>query len=395
MRVILTSPAWDLSGVNTVSATLVKELRDLGADAEMLLTDPMLPSSNGMPPIAGVPLVPLPGARAHDIRHNWRRLVSYLESQAPCIYLPNYDMIHSCVSARLSPDVVVVGVVHCDDPVHYEHVGRVGSYWNAIVAVSEAIASHVRRCWPALADRTSTIRNGVSVPPVRREVPSDPLRILYAGRVIQHQKRVLDLPPILAGLLDAGVPAVLTVAGSGPEDAALAKAGEALLHKGALRQVGTLAHDALLALMETQDIIMLTSAFEGLPMVLIEAMARGCIPVVTDVTSGIPELVRQGENGFRVPIGDTQGFVRCLAALASDPVGRARLRQAARSCVEQSFSGNAMAAAYHDLFSRLLVERVNFRRLRGPIVPPDWARPLLDQQRWPNRLRVAVRGLVR
>jgi hypothetical protein len=54
-----------------------------------------------------------------------------------------------------------------------------------------------------------------------------------------------------------------------------------------------------------------------------------------------------------------------------------------------------MAAAYHDLFSRLLVERVNFRRLRGPIVPPDWARPLLDQQRWPNRLRVAVRGLVR
>lgn len=395
MKVVVTSPRWDLSGVNTVSATLVKGLRELGADAEVVLTDPCVPSGNPMPPVPGIVPIPLPGARAYDIRHNWRCLVRYLEGCAPCVYVPNYDMAHSCVCSRLSGEVVTVGVVHCDDAVHYDHVERLGTYWNAIVTVSEAIAANVRSRWPQLAERTIVIRNGVEIPPSEARNNSGTLRILYAGRVIQHQKRVLDLPRIMAGLRSAGVRVELTVAGSGPDDAALAKAGADLISAGAVRLAGTMAHHELMDLMQSQDVIILTSAFEGLPIVLMEAMVRGCVPIVTKTHSGIPEVVRDGSNGFCVPVGDIDGFVRCLEALAGDPGAQDRLRQAARKTIVDSFGAAPMARAYHDLFRRVLAERATFDRPRGPVVPPEWVRPLLDQQRWPNRVRVAVRSLLR
>ena len=73
-------------------------------------------------------------------------------------------------------------------------------------------------------------------------------------------------------------------------------------------------------ILEQQDAYILTSEFEGMPNALNEAMARGCVPVVTDIRSGIPELVRYGVNGYRVPVGYPRGNFGPVTRLPLDNV---------------------------------------------------------------------------
>ena len=131
----------------------------------------------------------------------WRAMIDYLEARAPCIYIPNYDWQYSCVVPRLSKRVGVVGIVHSDDPAHYEHIDRLGAYWNAVVWVSPAIAEHLVASYPGVSNGLTTLPYGVAVfarvLPARPVRANSPLRLLYAGRLNQHQKRVLDLPAMV------------------------------------------------------------------------------------------------------------------------------------------------------------------------------------------------------
>src|SRR5262249_41996569 len=137
------------------------------------------------------------------------------------------DFKFSCISPRLSHQVKVVGVVHSDDPEHYEHVFRLGAYWDAIVVVSETIGERIASERVDLAPRLHRIPYGVHVPkqlPERTLDAADPLKIVYVGRLVSHQKRILDIPQIFRGLVNANVPVKLTLVGGGSEEAALRQA---------------------------------------------------------------------------------------------------------------------------------------------------------------------------
>lgn len=152
----------------------------------------------------------------------------------------------------------------------------------------------------------------------------------------------------------------MTIVGDGPERGALEQRIRAAELPVTLRP--TLPHDALLALFGQHDVFVLTSAFEGLPLALLEAMAHGCVPVVADVASGIPELIAAGANGFRVPVGDVAGFAEAIASLAAVPEMRRTMSEAARSAIERGYTTALMAARYVELFESL--DRRSFVRPR-------------------------------
>lgn len=93
------------------------------------------------------------------------------------------------------------------------------------------------------------------------------------------------------------------------------------------------------------DIHVLTSLREGLPMVLLEAMGMGK-PVVATTVGGVPELVRNGENGFLCDYGDSTAMAEKIIALLNSPVMRAQMGQQAKLRVKEDFSLAKMAAAY-------------------------------------------------
>jgi glycosyltransferase involved in cell wall biosynthesis len=395
--VVATSPTWQLNGVNTLTVELIRGLRGLGIPARILLTEPHVAEPNPLPPPGDVPLDELPVARRDGREARWEALIRTLEERAPCIYLPNYDWRHSCISPRLSRRVGIVGIVHSDDPLHYEHVTRLGRYWNAIATVSRSVGEKVRQLDPSLAARVVTIPNGVSVPaelPPRRSEAGAPLRIVHAGRLVEHQKRVLDLPRIAEALLERHTPVELTIIGGGADAERLRHESRRLVERGAIRFLDTLPHERVLEVFERSDVFVLTSEFEGMPVALLEAMGRGCIPVTTQVASGIPELVREGVTGHRVPVGDVRAFAERLSGLQRDPALRQTLSQAAHRTILDGHRTQDMARSYAELFHRVLRESEagSYQRPSGPILPPACAPQATRRGSWTRWLPGPVRA---
>jgi glycosyltransferase involved in cell wall biosynthesis len=378
-RVVIAATTWAVNGVNVFSTNLARGLLAAGVPAHILMTEDhtgLVSSGERLmkfPP--GVPFQGLPVSYNDGWGMHWGAMVRYLEAAAPCVYVPNYDWRHSCVCPRLSSNVVVVGVVHSDDPLHYDHVRRVGHTWNAVIAVSAAVAARTAEACPSVADKLVTIPIGVRLPrrwPLRR-ARTGTLRLVYHGALKQHQKRVLDLPRIVEAASALGVPVELSIAGAGPEEEALRAASAPLVERGLVRFLGVVAPDDMGALLEKQDVYLLASEFEGMPNALLEAMGRGCVPIVTRMTSGIPELIRDGDNGFLVPIGDAGAFAERLRLLAIDPARRRQMSKRAFETVRESrFRAEDMVRSYREVFDRAWqdMRTGRFVRRAGPIAPP-------------------------
>lgn len=381
-EVVVAATAWTVTGVNVFSANLVRGLHQAGVTAHVLLTEHdtalVNPNEASMPRPAGVNFQVLPVGRRAGWGAHWGAMLRWLEESAPCVYIPNSDWRHSCVCPQLPDHVVVVGVVHSDDPLHYDHVRRLGRYWNVIVTVSRALAQRTAELCPELAERIVTIPIGVRIPEQRpvRAAADGVLRLIYHGILKQHQKRVLDLPKIVQRALELGVPVQLSIAGAGPDEAALRTACADLVDRGAIRFLGVTSPDDIAALLERHDVYLLASEFEGMPNALIEAMGRGCVPVVSRMASGIPELIRDGDNGFMVAIGDADAFAERLQVLWTDPARRERMSISAFATVQGGgFRVEDMVAAYRRVFDQAW-ERVRtgaFVRPRGPLLPPPAA----------------------
>lgn len=396
MRVVVTLPNWSLNGVSTFSVRLVRQLRLEGVDATLLLTGSPWRDGKPLPAIADLSpeRLHLPVIATWEAR--WRALREHLEARAPCLYLPNHDVLHSVVVPRLTPRVGVVPIAHSDDPQHYDHVRRLAPWTDVVVGVSARVVERMRAI-PELADaRIAHIPYGVEAAS-RAEVErarggavgeDAPLRILYAGRLEERQKRVSDLLPIARMLRARRVPFVLTIVGDGPARRTLEEGVRKDALRSQVRLIGTVAPGDMRRQYRAHDAFLLPSAFEGLPLALLEAMGEGCVPVVSAIESGIPELVEHDANGLTVAVGDVGGFADALARLSVDRVTLARLAMRAHATLEGGgYDVATMTRRYLALFARVAAGEPPSRAVRAktaPLLPPGWG--------WRMRLRAPLAG---
>ncbi len=164
-------PNLSLNGVSVFAVNLARGLRALGWDARLLVTNSR-PDLKPLPQSPDVPIWQCESDPGSTWSGRWKRIISMLEEHAPCVYIPNHDYSYSCISAALSPGVTVIGVAHSDDSEHYEHIGRLGEYFNVTVGVDDYISDTIRKRFPCLADRVTTIAYGVSAPEEPRKSAS-------------------------------------------------------------------------------------------------------------------------------------------------------------------------------------------------------------------------------
>ena len=115
------------------------------------------------------------------------------------------------------------------------------------------------------------------------------------------------------------------------------------------------------------DVLALPSLTEGMPNVVLEAFAAG-VPVVGTAVGGVPELVRDGENGWLVPSADAAGLAAALSAALADPGERARRGAAGQALVRERYTFAAQAARAAEAFREVLARRDEGRcspRARG------------------------------
>lgn len=117
----------------------------------------------------------------------------------------------------------------------------------------------------------------------------------------------------------------------------------------------SVSEEELLKLYSTASAFLLPTRMEGWGLSIMEAMAAGC-PVVTTPVGGITELVRAGENGLLVSVGDVEGFAEAVEHLISDKAMRERICAAAKETVKR-YSWDASAEKTIDVYNRIIAAR--------------------------------------
>ena len=281
---------------------------------------------------------------------------------------------------------MVLQILHGDHDYYYDLAVRHESVIDVFAAYSRAMFDTLRARLPQRADDVFYLPYGVPPAERVRQAEPGPLRLLFAGRLEHGQKGVLDLPAIDRALRDCGVERHWTIVGDGPDAARLRDAwcGAGVEWRGAMTRT------TLLEAIADFDVFVLPTRVEGFPVALVEAMAAGLVPVVSDIRSGVPEIVDNGVNGYRLPIGDPGAFAGAIARLAGDRARLEAMSRAARRAIDARFDADRCAAAYHAMFAR-------WRDLRRPHAAraplPYGSR--LDQPWLPNALVRQVRTLVR
>ncbi|MDP9344988.1 MAG: glycosyltransferase [Actinomycetota bacterium] len=194
--------------------------------------------------------------------------------------------------------------------------------------------------------------------------PGAPLRVLTISR-LAPTKGTAVLLQALALLRRRGVNAEAVVVGDGVRRAALEKLAERLGIAGQVRFVGAVGQDRIRDYYAAADVFCLPSFAEGVPVVLMEAMAME-VPVVATAIMGVPELVEHDRSGILVPPGRADAVADALALFASDPKRRAALGRAGRAKIIAEFDVNRSAERLRNLFAAALNDDREF-----PITPGE------------------------
>lgn len=174
------------------------------------------------------------------------------------------------------------------------------------------------------------------------------LRLLSVGRLAQVKGHGVLLEA-LADIRARGLDAAATIVGDGPKRAELEELARRLGVADAVRFTGAVGQDEIDRHYEEADALVVASFAEGIPVVLMEAMAHR-LPVVATRVMGVAELVRDGENGLLVRPGRADQLAAALERLAADPELRARFGEEGRRTVESEFDVRASAARMRELF---------------------------------------------
>lgn len=181
------------------------------------------------------------------------------------------------------------------------------------------------------------------------------VEVVCVGRLVPEKGQPVLLEAV-SRLRAAGRPVSLTVVGDGPEGTMLQALARQLNATEYVSFLGAVPHTEVAAILDRSDVFCLPSFAEGVPIVLMEAMAMA-LPVVACGVMGIPELISDGVTGRLVRPGSSDDLAAVLGSLIDDPDGRQRLGRAAQARVAAEFELRANAERLCGLYRRLVPRR--------------------------------------
>jgi glycosyltransferase involved in cell wall biosynthesis len=215
----------------------------------------------------------------------------------------------------------------------------------AVLPNSEGLATLARK---TLDRQFDVLSNGVDTQFFSPQGATDddgPLRLIFVGRLVT-QKGISTLLEALAHM-PASADYRLTIVGDGPLRSEMSARLDTLGISGRVEWKGWVTLDELRDLYRRHHALVLTSNFEGMASVMLQAMASGCAVISTDVF-GAHDVLGQGAGGFIVPVADAAAFAEKTSILLN-PAERKRLRAEA---VERAndFSWDTLAQRVEQIY---------------------------------------------
>ena len=264
----------------------------------------------------------------------------------------NGSAVPCSVGGKLA-GIPVVGTVHA----YHDHWPFLAA--DHLITVSDALRRHLL-AQGLRAERITVVRSGVDLERFQPQpqhaarralgLPAEGFHFAYVGR-LALRKGLHMLVDAFHRLRARAPHARLLIAGTGPLDAPLRAQvlGHAL--DDAVHFLGFQAD--VRPVLAATDCLVLPSESEGLPLILLEAMAAGRATLATDV-GGMPEVVRDGHTGLLIPPRRPDALEEAMARLLDDPAWTAQLGAAARHSVEQHHSLEGQIDGVEAVYRRML-----------------------------------------
>ena len=217
-----------------------------------------------------------------------------------------------------------------------------------VVVLSRHWRDEVGRIEPAA--RTAIVANPVAVPAALPGLRRAARTVLFLNW-LHEEKGVLDLVRAMPAVLRALPQARLVLAGSG-DSGALLELARSLRVAQSLHLPGWIGGSEKDALLREAGVLVLPSYYEGMPMGLLEAMARG-VPVIASAVGGIPDLIEHRVNGLLVEPGQPEALARAIIAVLGDAALGSRLREAAHREAGERYSTASVLHALELLYREL------------------------------------------
>jgi glycosyltransferase involved in cell wall biosynthesis len=283
-------------------------------------------------------------------------LVRYLRSKRGGILMATRPSLNLLIGQLAAPGVITVGQEHMNFPQHNPALaGTLHREYRRLDALTVLTCGDLEDYSRVLAGSgTRVVRIPNAVSPLTGG-PADPTsRMVVAAGRLTNQKGFDRLIPAFQQVVRAHPDWTLRIYGSGPHRARLQRA---ILERGLYNNVRLMGRASGMGEeLAKASIYVMSSRFEGFPMVLLEAMSKGLAVVSFDCPRGPRDLITSGEDGLLVPNGDIDGLAQGLLQLVEDEelrrkLGAAAVRTAAR------YDAGSVGRQWDELLAGLLAEQ--------------------------------------
>lgn len=265
------------------------------------------------------------------------------------VHLHNHFAMSSCVVARLAAPLAGISwsfTLHGPDDLSEARRFRLDESLRTadfVVCISAFARSQAMlHADPPVWEKLHIVHCGVEPERYAADGPGDPDRLLFVGRLTPVKGvRMLLTALALARRERPGLH--LRLVGEGPERAALEAEAARRGLGGAVTFLGAQGQAEIARELAACGALVLPSLAEGVPVVLMEAMAAAR-PVIATRIAGVAELVEEGVSGLLVPPGEEEALAQAMLAVTADPARAAAMGAAGRARVRAGFDARQEAA---------------------------------------------------
>jgi len=297
-----------------------------------------------------------------DLNLVWRLRKCFQQDRIEILHAHLFGAtLHSMIAAKGILGLSKIVTLHCDREDNV--LQRFGypflfSAATCVIGVSQDASRIMGERYRNLQRKLLTIPNGIDIQIFSKRSPKEPIReklnlpikskIIGAIGRLTIQKGYAYLLQAFAQIRKTHPEAHLIIVGEGELSLTLETLKNTLKLDGSVHFLGS--RNDVPELLQAIDVFVMSSLWEGLPLVLLEAMASG-VPLVAPRVGGVPEVVADGVEGLLVPPGDSDSLAQAITSLLREPSLGQKLAKKALHKVRSRYSVEHMVREHERLYS--------------------------------------------
>lgn len=293
----------------------------------------------------------------NDIKEQITQLLALIKEKKINLVLTYGDNISIQAIPYMPPSVKIISI--CANPSNDAsrrlcfNIERISK----IIAVSENIKRKLIKKYKVQSAKVVVIPSEVdlflypSIEEIKMKQVSQPIKLLYLGRISHLDKGIDLIPHILQELYNRRIQFTMDIFGDGPQKEWLMKSIRKRNYSKIVYFKGMILPSELPQALLNYDFFIMPSRFEGCPRTLLEAMAAGIVPIVSNLHGVTDTIIDDRINGVLCTVGNSSAFAEAVKYLYTHPEKTMNLRLNARRKIEENYALRFICKLYQDLFA--------------------------------------------